>query len=46
MAIAQLIRKIGVSEQNFYRWKKEYSGLKADQVRHLKQLQKENSRLK
>ena len=44
--VAELIRKAGISEQTFYRWKKHYVGLKVDQVRQLKQLQEENSRLK
>jgi putative transposase len=46
MAVGELIRKVGITEQTFYRWKKEYSGLEVDQVRQLKQLQDENSRLK
>jgi putative transposase len=41
-----LRRRVGVSEQTFYRWKKQYVGLEADQVRQLKQLQEENTRLK
>jgi putative transposase len=44
--VAELIRKAGISEQTFYRWKKEYTGLQVDQVRELKQLQEENARLK
>ena len=43
---AELIRKMGISEQTFYRWKKQYTGLEVDQVRELKQLQEENARLK
>ena len=39
-------KKIGVTEQTFYRWKKEYGGLKMDQAKRLKELEKENSRLK
>ena len=39
-------RKVGISEQTFYRWKKLYVGLQADQVRELKVLQDENVRLK
>ena len=35
-----------ISEQTFYRWKKQYVGLKVDQVRQLKQLQEENTKLK
>jgi putative transposase len=44
--VAELIRKVGISEQTFYRWKKQYMGLESEQVREMKQLQDENSRLK
>ena len=44
--VAELIRKAGISQQTFYRWKKQYAGLEVDQVRELKQLQEENARLK
>ena len=44
--VAELIRKVGVSEQTFYRWKKQYVGLESDQVREMKHLQDENRRLK
>jgi len=44
--LAELIRRVGVSEQTFYRWKKQYVGLEVDQVRQFKQLQEENTRLK
>jgi putative transposase len=44
--VAELIRKVGISEQTFYRWKRQYVGLEVDQVRQLKQLQEENARLK
>jgi putative transposase len=44
--VADLIRRIGISEQTFYRWKKQYAGMQSDQVRELKQLQDENGRLK
>lgn len=37
---------MGVSEQTFYRWKKKYCGLEVDQLRQMKQLQEENTRLK
>ena len=40
-----MIRPVGISEQTFYRWKKQCLGLEVDQVRKLKQLQEENSRL-
>lgn len=44
--VVELIRKVGISEQTFYRWKKQYVGLESDQVREMKQLRDENSRLK
>ena len=44
--VAELIRKVGITEQTFYRWKRQYKGLDAEQVRELKQLQEENTRLK
>jgi len=44
--VADLIRKIGITEQTFYRWKKQYQGLESEQVRELKQLQEENTQLK
>ena len=46
MPIADLTRRLGVSEVTFYRWKKQYAGMESDQVRELKQLQEENQRLK
>lgn len=39
-------RQIGVTEQTFYRWRKEYGGMKVDQARRLKELEHENLRLK
>ena len=44
--IAQVSRKIGITEQTYYRWRKEYGGLKLDQAKRLKDLEKENGRLK
>lgn len=46
LPVADLIRQIGISEQTFYRWKKQYAGLESDQVREFKQLSDENARLK
>jgi putative transposase len=46
MAVSDLTRRMGISEQTFYRWKKQYAGLQSDQARELKQLQDENTRLK
>jgi putative transposase len=45
-SVVQASRKIGVTEQTYYRWRKEYGGLKVDQARRLKELEKENARLK
>ncbi len=46
MAVPELTRSLGISEQTYYRWKKQYSGLQPDQARELKQLQEENARLR
>ena len=46
MAVADACRKMGISEQTFYRGKKQYGSLEPDQARELKQLQEENARLK
>jgi putative transposase len=45
-SMADAIRQIGVSEVTFYRWRQEFGGLKADQVKRLKDLELENSRLR
>jgi len=45
-SIAEVSRKIGVTEQTYYRWRKEYGGMRVDQARKLKELEKENARLK
>lgn len=44
--VAQVCRKLGVSEQTYYRWRKEYGGVRADQAKRLKDLERENQRLK
>ncbi len=44
--VAEAARRIGVTEQTFYRWRSEYGGLRIDQARRLKRLESENSRLK
>ena len=46
LKIPEVCKKIGVHEQTYYRWRKEYGGLRTDQARRLKELEKENSRLK
>lgn len=46
MAAGDIVRQLGISEQTFYRWKKQYSSIQSEQVQELKQLQDENSQLK
>ena len=41
-SVAEAVRSIGVSEVTYYRWLQEYGGLKSDQVRRMKELEKEN----
>ena len=43
---ADIARKPGIAEQTFYRWKKQYGGLEASEVRELRQLREENAKLK
>jgi transposase-like protein len=43
---AEAVRAIGVTEATYYRWRREYGGLKTDQVRRLKELEAENARLR
>ena len=42
----QVCKKLGISDQTYYRWRKEYGGLRVDQAKRLKQLEHENTRLK
>ena len=44
--VAEASRQIGVTEQTLYRWRKEYGGLKLDQAKRLKDLERENAKLK
>jgi len=44
--IPQICKQLGVSEQTYYRWRKEYGGLRMDQTKKLRTLEKENARLK
>jgi len=44
--VGEASRRIGVTEQTYYRWRNEYGGLRIDQVKRLKQLESENTRLK
>jgi transposase-like protein len=44
--VAQVCKQLGVTDQTYYRWRREYGGMKIDQARRLKQLERENARLK
>jgi putative transposase len=44
--LSVILKKIGVSDATYYRWRKEYGGMRVDQARRLKELEQENSRLK
>jgi transposase-like protein len=46
ITIAEASRKIGITEQTYYRWRREYGGLRIEQAKKLKNLEKENARLK
>ena len=46
LKVPEVCRKLGVSEQTFYRWRKRYGGLDRSEVRRLKALEQENARLK
>ena len=45
-AVADVCKKLGISEQTYFRWRNQYGGLKADDMKRLKDLEKENARLK
>jgi transposase-like protein len=45
-SVEQLCRELGITEQTYYRWRREYGGMKVTQARRLKDLEKENTRLK
>ena len=44
--LSLILKKIGVSDVTYYRWRKEYGGMKVEQAKRLKELEQENSRLK
>lgn len=44
--VAEAVRRLGVTQVTYYRWRKEYGGMKVDQAKRLKELAKENARLK
>jgi len=46
LKVPQVCKKLGISEQTYYRWRKEYGGLRLDQAQRLKTLEQENARLK
>ena len=45
-AVQELVRRLGITEQTFYRWKKKYSGMMPSELRRMKQVEEENSRLR
>jgi putative transposase len=44
--IQSAVRQLGVTEQTYYRWRKEYGGMKVEQAKRLKEIEKENARLR
>ena len=46
MTVKQVAKKLGINEQTYYRWRKEYGGLRMGQAHRLKELERENTRLK
>jgi len=46
LTVGEASRKLGVAEQTYYRWRKEYGGMRVEQAKRLQELEKENSRLK
>jgi len=44
--VGEVGRKLGITEQTYYRWRREYEGMRVEQARRLKELEKENGRLK
>ncbi len=46
LTVGEASRKLGITEQTYYRWRREYGGMRVDQAKRLKELERENSRLK
>jgi putative transposase len=46
LTVSEVCRKLGVTEQTYYRWRKEYGGLTRDEAKRLRELEQENARLK
>ena len=44
--VGQVVRRLGVSEQSYYRWRREFGGMRVDQAKRLKELEREHARLK
>jgi len=44
--IAEVVRRLGITDQTYYRWRKEYGGLRTNQARRMKEMERENARLK
>jgi len=44
--VGEVSRRLGIAEQTYYRWRKEYGGMRVEQAKRLKELEQENSRLK
>ena len=44
--VSETSRKLGITEQTYYRWRKEYGGMRVEQAKRLKEMEKENARLK
>ena len=45
-SVSEAVRQIGVTQQTYYRWRREYGGMNRDQLKRLKELEKENGRLR
>lgn len=46
MKVAEVVKELGIHEVTYYRWRKEYGGMKVNQMKRLKEIEKENSRLR
>ena len=46
MSVADAVRQVGITQQTYYRWRRQYGGMSRDQLKRLKELEKENARLR
>ena len=46
LSVVEICRQLGIKEQTYYKWRKEYGGMRVDQAKRLKEIEQENSRLK